>query len=173
MFNRKSTSLELEEAMAKNIVANELEDSYGFENISKATDFINSAAEILDGVGLQKQAEALTVVLESLAKKDKKPAKKKQKITKKDKESSSNKMVKNLKEKGWVFDADDVHCADDGCDHYNCTPDSMQDVSFSDDIDFASDFDIISQECNMCGYDHNVLKEEALSWHMKNDPAFK
>lgn len=87
----------------------------------KAANYLNAAAEIFDESGLDVQAELITAVLESLAAKKKVKPKSKSKAKKeapKKKEMTSDKMVSNLKEKGWMFDesgAHDQNFVDDNC----------------------------------------------------------
>lgn len=115
------------------------------EQLIKAADLLNAAAEICDESGLSKHAELITAVLESLAakKKSKKKVKSKPKAKAKTKKPApklkkaptSEKMVENLKEKGWMFDengADDGAHSDENCVDDNCA--SCSDMSLVDDM---------------------------------------
>jgi hypothetical protein len=106
MFNKKSSEQEILESMEENLISNFLEkESKPLNKLDSAINHINIAAELFDDIGLTAEAEAITGFLEKFAK-----VKKKVKKTKSDAASkglTSEKMVKNLKEKGWVFNADD------------------------------------------------------------------
>lgn len=123
MFNKKSSVDEIMQSMQHQLVdgaINKMAETQA--QLVKAADFLNAAAEIFDETGLSVQAEVVTAVLESLAAK-KKSKKKKTKAKVKPKAPSSEKMVENLKEKGWVFDesgAKDQNHADDNCADVNC-----------------------------------------------------
>lgn len=118
MFIKKSSIDEIANAMERHLVDGVInKQAEKEEQLVKAANYLNAAAEIFDESGLNIQAELITAVLESLAaKKSKKKVKPKAKL--KSKAPSSEKMVKNLKEKGWVFDengADDTNFIDDNC----------------------------------------------------------
>ncbi len=125
MFKHKPDINEIAAAMERHLVEGAInKQAQVEERLFKAADYLNSAAEIFDESGLVAQAELITAVLESLAaKKSKKKLKSKPKKVEPKKNPfkkapSSEKMVSNLKEKGWVFDeskAADKQCADDNC----------------------------------------------------------
>jgi len=120
MFIKKSSVDEIANAMERHLVDGVInKQAEQQEQLVKAANYLNAAAEICDESGLNVQAELITAVLESLAaKKSKKKVKSKPKSKTKTKSPSSEKMVSNLKEKGWVFDengADDTNFVDDNC----------------------------------------------------------
>lgn len=127
MFKKEDASLEIANVMESNLLTHAIEKkTEGLNKFAKALDYLNSVAEIFDDLGLEKEAEAATILMEVVAKKKKKPAKKskKVKVNKKVKKTDpatksldSKKMVKNLEEKGWVFNADDH---DDSCKCLMC-----------------------------------------------------
>lgn len=125
MFNKKDISLELAASMENNLIGNTIEkQAEGLNKYAKAIENLSDAAETFDSLGLNKEAEALTTFLEIVAgkKAKKKPAKSKSKAKKKTKMDSATKgltgekMVENLKEKGWVFNADDTNNSSDSND---------------------------------------------------------
>lgn len=114
MFNKTDISAELELAMQKHLVGNAIEKrAEKINKFAKALDYLNSVAEIFDELGLRKEAEYATTLLEVVAKKKTKKKTKSKPKAKKKKQSkkpslTSEKMVENIKEKGWMFnDADD------------------------------------------------------------------
>jgi len=132
MFNKKDISSELAESMASNLVGNTIEKkAEGLNKLATAIDHINDAAETFDHLGMNKEAEALTTLLEIIAgkksKKKSKPSKSKKKPSKSKKSDpatkglTGEKMVSNLKEKGWVFNAEDHNDADDHTDGCMCS----------------------------------------------------
>lgn len=131
MFIKKSFVDEITASMERNLVDGAIDKlAAQEEKIVKAAEYLNSAAEIFDESGMTVQAEVITAVLESLAgKKDKKKKKVKNKKSK-SKKLTSEKMVKNLEEKGWVFD-------EDGKDDHN----HSEDCSLCGDMMYADDED--------------------------------
>ena len=122
MFIKKSFVDEIANSMERQLVDGVInKQAEKEEQLVKAANYLNAAAEIFDESGLEVQAEVVTAVLESLAAKKSKKNKKKEKPkakSSKSKSPSSEKMVSNLKEKGWVFDengADDTNFVDDNC----------------------------------------------------------
>ncbi len=118
MFTRKSSVDEIASSMERQLIDGAINKQAEVEiRLVKAANYLNAAAEIFDESGLCAHAELITAVLESLAAKKSKK-KKKLKDKAKSKAPSSEKMVANLKEKGWVFDengADDTNFVDDNC----------------------------------------------------------
>lgn len=53
--------------MEKTLLSNQLENKYSFDKVSKAADYINAAAELLDDTGFFTEAETLTNILEKLS----------------------------------------------------------------------------------------------------------
>ena len=113
MFNKKSSiDNELELEMEKSLFSSAVEEEGKFQKLAQAVDMLNVAAEIFDDAGWTKQSLEITSLLESIAKKT---SKKKKKPSKEDDTESltSEKMVNNLKTKGWVFNADDMEVEED------------------------------------------------------------
>ncbi len=137
MFIKKSFVDEIANSMGNYLVDGAINKQAEKESqIVKAANYLNAAAEIFDESGLNVQAELITAVLESLAaKKSKKKKKDKPKAkAPKSKAPSSEKMVSNLREKGWVFDengADDTNFVDDNC--ALCGSSSGKDMSSAND----------------------------------------
>lgn len=160
MFNKKDASLELAASMESNLITRASEKHN--ENINKfaaALEHLNSVADIFDQLGFRKEAEATTILLEIVAakkskKKNKKTKKKTQKSKKHDsatKGLSSEKMEGNLKEKGWVFNADDISYDDED----NC------DCSLCMDANFASDpYEKDENEQDLARAFHQLTDEE-------------
>jgi hypothetical protein len=67
MFKTGGFGDEIYQSMEKQLVSNQLEDKHGFNKLSKAADYLNSAAEIFEQVGMRKEASEITEVLHSLA----------------------------------------------------------------------------------------------------------
>ena len=116
MFDKKDFSAEIATSMQSNLVGNGIEkQAEQINKFAKALDYLNHVAEIFDELGLRKEAEATTTLLEVVAKKKSKTKSKSKTKTKSRAKKSdpatkgltSNKMVENLKEKGWVFNAAD------------------------------------------------------------------
>lgn len=64
--NRNNES-EIMSTMSRELFSSQLENKYSFDRLAKAADYIGAAAELLDDNGFDSQAEALTVILKSLA----------------------------------------------------------------------------------------------------------
>lgn len=155
MFKYANSSEEIALNMEKALATldSEKQETESVEHFSKAIEHLNAASELFETVGLVKEAEATTRLLEVIAKKKKpksKPTKSKSKSkpkaksTKKTDEAmkglTSEKMVSNLKEKGWVFNVDDLDLNDDHEDDCDCSMcvDSM-DGNNSWDMNYAYD----------------------------------
>jgi len=67
MFKVGSFEEELAKGMEERLLANQQENAFQYEQLSKAADLLNTAAEIFDINGFTKEAEILTQMLESLA----------------------------------------------------------------------------------------------------------
>lgn len=122
MFKRDRVDESILEEMANNYYKNAFERTKTNQDHVKIMEHLNSAAELLEGKALYKEAEFVTWLIEVVAKKKTekdKEDKKKAKKSKKDKEDkkegkspkSSEEAVKNLKTKGWMFSADDGKAA--------------------------------------------------------------
>lgn len=116
MFNKADASTEIAASMETNLVSSAIEKQAApLTKFAIALDYLNSVAEIFDELGLNKEAEITTTLLEVIAKKKKTKPKSKKKVRKSRKSDSatkgltSDRMEDNLKEKGWVFNADDGH----------------------------------------------------------------
>lgn len=175
MFKKYDASAEIANAMEKVIVSNAMDKkSHNLTKLATAVEYLNNAAEIFDDVGLHKEAEFATMLLESLAGKKKSKTKPKSKSKSKSKSRksrksdpatkglSSEKMVSNLKEKGWVFNADDISYArdeedDDYCScNDNAYADDFDDDSYSYDINFEeSDPEDDDLDRLMKAYEHS------------------
>lgn len=132
MFVQKSFVNEIASEMEHKLVDSAIEKTAASQDnrFIKAAEYLNIAAEILDQSGFVTQAEAITTVLESLAAKKKLKKKKNSSKKPKDKDLTSEKMVENLKEKGWVFnDVNDV--ADHNHIDNNCA--ACGDMSYAKD----------------------------------------
>jgi hypothetical protein len=143
MFKNKDASAEIAASMESHLVTHAVEKQQEHINkFAKALDYLNSVAEIFDELGLQKEAEATTTFLEAIAaKKSKKHKSKKNKKSSRSKSKktdpamrglTSKKMLDNLANKGWVFNADDDFAKDhhDGCMCSMC-------MDFNDDYDMG------------------------------------
>jgi hypothetical protein len=71
MFIAGSFEEELAKGMEERLLANQSDKQFQYEQLGKAADFLNAAAEIFDSTGFTKEAEILTQMLESLADKKK------------------------------------------------------------------------------------------------------
>lgn len=154
MFNKKDISLELAASMEQNLVGNTIEKhAEGLNKLATAIDHLNDAAETFDDLGLEKEAEVLTTLLEVLAgKKSKKKSKRKVKKTDPaTKGLTADKMLSNLKEKGWVFNANDQkhdHKHEHAEKHsHGCMCSMCMDVN---DVRHGDDC-----VCHICGKDDN------------------
>lgn len=67
MFKYGSFEDELYRSMEKKLVANQVEDTHGFNKLAKAADYLNSAAELFENAGMHSQAAEVTEVLRKLA----------------------------------------------------------------------------------------------------------
>lgn len=139
MFKYANSSNEIAFNMEKTLAGLDAQKQEAEEadRFSKALDHLNKASELFEHAGLVKEAEATTRLLEVVAKKKKpsksKPSKSKGKAKSKKTEPkatktnesvkglTSEKMVSNLKEKGWVFNVDDLDLNDDHEDDCDCS----------------------------------------------------
>lgn len=67
MFKIGSFEAELLANMQKSLVSSQLENKFSLDKLSKAADYINTAAELLDDTGFRVEADMLTKVLKRLA----------------------------------------------------------------------------------------------------------
>jgi len=67
MFKLGSFEDEIMQGMQKKLVSSQLENDFSFGKLSKAAEFISTAAEILDDTGFSVEADMLTEVLKRLA----------------------------------------------------------------------------------------------------------
>jgi hypothetical protein len=142
MFKYENVSNEIAASMQKELVSAVLEKrAEPLNKFASAVEALAKAAEIFDDLGLTKEAEYTTTLLEVVAGK-KKPSKSKKKSKKPVKKTdpataglTGEKMVENLKEKGWVFNADDNDAAQGhskGCLCSMCLGD-VNDIRHGDD----------------------------------------
>ncbi len=109
---KKSAADDIASVMQKNLASANV-DELKINKIASAIDCLNSAADSFEIAGFEKEAELVTAFLEVLAKKKRQKSKKSDSATK---GLDSNKMLKNLKEKGIMFNADDTnYAADSDC----------------------------------------------------------
>ena len=66
MFKKANLEDEIYRSMEKQLVTNQSEDSYGFNKLAKAVDYMNAAAEIFEQAGMQQEAKEVTEVLQEL-----------------------------------------------------------------------------------------------------------
>jgi hypothetical protein len=52
--------------MEKQLVSNQVETTYGFNKLAKATELLSAAAEIFEQAGMSETSEEITEVLQSL-----------------------------------------------------------------------------------------------------------
>jgi hypothetical protein len=175
MFDRKETSTEIALAMEKKLLANAKEEvEQPIEKFARAVEYLNTVAEMFDDLGLEKEAEYTTTLLEVVAGKKKKKKLSKSKTKSKSSKKSDpavkgltpEKMVDNLKHKGWVFNADD-NSVEDKHSH-GCMCSMCMDVN---DIRHGEDC-----VCSYCmdaddGNDHYDTSEDA-SYDVKHDDNY-
>jgi len=112
MFKRDRVDESILEDMAEHYFKNAFSKVQTNQDHIKVIEHLNSAAELLEGTGLYKEAEVTTKLIEIVAKKKKDKDKEDKKKAKKDKKEGkspkdSEEAVENLKTKGWMFSADD------------------------------------------------------------------
>ena len=73
MFKINSFENEIYDSMKKNLIANQVEDSHGFNKLAKAVDYLNAAAEIFENAGMVGEASKITEVLKTFASKHHQP----------------------------------------------------------------------------------------------------
>jgi hypothetical protein len=66
MFKISSFEQELIKEMQSRLVENQVENQYSFNKLAKAADYLNNVAELFDDVGMTKEAEVVTRLLEKL-----------------------------------------------------------------------------------------------------------
>ena len=69
MFKQSNFENEILQSMEKSLVANQSEESNGFNKLAKAVDCLNNAATLFDQAGMHEAASELTNVIKSLASK--------------------------------------------------------------------------------------------------------
>lgn len=95
MFKQENFEEELAFGMQEKLISNAIDEkNIVFNKFARAIDCLNIVASLFDELGLVKEAEFATQLLEAVSNK------------KSHEDPTSEKMVKNLKEKGWVFDED-------------------------------------------------------------------
>lgn len=88
MFKINSFENELIDSMKNNLIANQVEDTHGFNKLAKAIDYLNHAADIFENAGMHTEAAEITEILTSFAGK-KKSSKPKSSESKSSKSKSS------------------------------------------------------------------------------------
>lgn len=68
MFRMGSFEDEIYRSMETSLAKNQTENTYGFQRLAKAVDFLNTAAEIFDQAGMSEESRQITEILRSLAK---------------------------------------------------------------------------------------------------------
>ncbi len=193
MFSRKDTSFDLAAEMEKNLRSYaEAEVVAPINKIASAIDYLNRAAEIFDENGLYVEAEIATRLLEVFAAKKakkkksskptkkptKKPGKASKKSTKKPAKTDeatkgldSEKMIDNLVEKGWVFNADDVEYAlDQGATAHTMDHDEGCDCSMCSEMNMVNDVQYAKSHgegcmCSMCS-DVEMMADDNFAHNM-------
>ncbi len=69
MFNDDDIANELYRSMEKQLVSNQLENKYAFNKFAKTLDYLKQAADIFDQAGMHQEANEVTQVISSFAKK--------------------------------------------------------------------------------------------------------
>jgi hypothetical protein len=166
MFVKKSFADEVFESMERLLVEGAVNKHAEEQSrIVKAADFLNAAAEIFDDVGLVSQAEATTMLIESLAKKKDKKTKK---TAPKKKEMTPAEMVENLRTKGWAFDTNDA--GDQNC--VMCGA-KKQDVNQAhDNMGFEDELDFNEFEDRLHGHHQPEMPKEEENEVSLNDTNF-
>lgn len=67
MFKIGSLENEIYSSMEKTLVANQVEQNYGFNKLAKAADYLNTAAKIFDNAGMHSEASEVMEILKELA----------------------------------------------------------------------------------------------------------
>ena len=67
MFKIGSFEQEIHKSMEKTLLANQVEQAYGFNKLAKAADYLNTAAEIFKSAGMHSEAEEVMLILKELA----------------------------------------------------------------------------------------------------------
>lgn len=66
MFKLANLEDELRQTMEKTLLANQVEQTHGFNKLAKAADYLNAAAEIFENAGMHSEASAIIDVLEEV-----------------------------------------------------------------------------------------------------------
>jgi hypothetical protein len=82
-------------------------------DITQAVDYVNSAIDVLETSGFTAHADQLLHILHKIATKHRKPKNPTKVSDSHTKKLTSDKMVKNLKNHGTVFNMPDINMADD------------------------------------------------------------
>ena len=69
MFKIGSFEDEIFRSMEKELVSSQVEQTYGFDKLDKAADYLSSAADIFEQAGLHKEADEILEVLQGFANK--------------------------------------------------------------------------------------------------------
>ncbi len=68
LFNMSNFEDEIYRSMETTLAKNQTENTYRFQKLAKAVDFLNTAAEIFDQAGMLEESRQITEILRSLAK---------------------------------------------------------------------------------------------------------
>jgi hypothetical protein len=66
MFKQASFEDEIYRSMEKQLVSNQVETTYGFNKLAKATELLSAAAEIFEQAGMSETSSEITDVLQGL-----------------------------------------------------------------------------------------------------------
>lgn len=104
MFSKQSSEDEIATAMSTELKLNSSQKSrVSFDKLAKAIDYLSTAAEMFDDVGLSSEAEEVTKLLEKIA----------SDTPKKPKSKEVQKRMKNMLETGTPFSKEEYHADDE------------------------------------------------------------
>lgn len=67
MFKISSFENELYNSMKDHLIANQVEETHGFNKLAKATDYLYTAAELFDEAGMKEEADSVSELLKELS----------------------------------------------------------------------------------------------------------
>lgn len=67
MFKQSSFEEDIYKSMEQHLMAHQVENQHGFNKLTKAADYLNSAAQLFDKAGLHSQAAKITELLQELS----------------------------------------------------------------------------------------------------------
>jgi hypothetical protein len=68
MFKLENLEQELYKSMEKTLIANQVENTHGFNKLAKAADYLHNAAKIFEQAGMISEANEVLYVLQNLTK---------------------------------------------------------------------------------------------------------